>query len=149
MLGLLERIKTRRYRAAQRDRALRQLEHVTSQLQACAAPGSVSREGYVHGYILGILDAVTATYETETRHEVGLELHRSFFVDFVSACFACRRSEARRIFDATRSLSLGRPRETGIVDGRSDGVAALRFGRKPDLLLRHLAQGHAPAGFAH
>ncbi len=139
MFGLQRHLRIRRYRRAQEDRANELLEHVLSQLEASAETNTISGEGYLHEYILGILDAVTATYEAETRRRVGLDLHRRFFVDFLSTRLACRRADARRLFDRTRAIFVGNPRKAGVIDGLADGLAALRLGHKPDLLSRRLA----------
>jgi hypothetical protein len=144
MFGLKRHLEIRRYRQTQHDRVSSQLALIDAQLDACHLPETHSlREGYVYEYILGILDAITSTYESETRRRVGLELHRDVFMAFLRTRLACGRREARRIFNNTRAICIGNPLKAGIIDGHSDGLAAMRHGHKPHLLQRHLAQGHA------
>ena len=102
-------------------------------------PGDLAHSSYLHHYLVGILDAITSFYERETRKRLGLELYRDVFVQYLEERFLMGRHEANSLFACISDDT----KHSGMSDGYSDGLQALRGG-KPRRLLDCFAKQTAP-----
>ncbi|HEY5048610.1 MAG TPA: hypothetical protein VII49_11395 [Rhizomicrobium sp.] len=86
---------------------------------------SLGRSVYLHRYIIGILDAITSFYERETRRRLGLALYHEAFVGYLHDRFRVSRLEAHHLFVSAIGQPNAETRETGMLDGYTDGLLAL------------------------
>jgi hypothetical protein len=142
MFGIEDRISKRNYAWAQSDRVQSQLDHVDSQLfrlkqRKDVDPDRVLKQPYVDEYVVGILDAITKLYESETRQRIGLSLHEKPFVSYASKRLSRSRDEARNRFSTVARETQSGTRPQGFLDGYADGVDALYGGSAPRRLIDH------------
>jgi hypothetical protein len=105
--------------------------------------GELARSTYLQHYVIGVLDSLTSFYERETRRRLGLELYREIFVGYFRDRFHVSRHEADDLFHAA-SASASHKNDL-ILDGYTDGLDALRGGRRVCRLLNHFSRAAAPA----
>jgi len=149
MFRLDDRIGKRNFARAQRDRMQAQFDRVDAQLHRLRLRSDidvqrVKQSPYASEYVVGMLDAITKMYESETRRRIGIALHEAPFVAYAATRLACTRDEARaRFLDFARDANNG-ARPKGFLDGYADGVAALYAGHAPQRLIDHFVSAAEP-----
>lgn len=149
MFRFEDRISKRNFIRSQSDRLQSQLDHVDAQLYRLRLRKDVDADralgqSYVDEYVVGMLDAITKMYETETRRRIGLALHERPFVSYAARRLARSRDEAKtRFLTLSRSEQSG-ARPQGFLDGYADGVSALYDGASPRRLLEHFIEAARP-----